>query len=120
MEFSIDLTSFTEGLIFEMEVFKVEKNILKYCGIKRHPSKRMKYFYDVLKFLNFFVFIYYVLASAFYILATRDILDIAESMTAGTTAFIMFVKFIFFCRQTEEAFGFMDEIEELNEKCKRT
>ncbi|KAL7027212.1 hypothetical protein ACKWTF_005364 [Chironomus riparius] len=101
-----------------MEVFHLEKKILKYCGIERNPSKRMKYVLNVLKLLNYFAMIFCILTSAFYVLATKDILDIAESMATGTTAFIMLIKYAVFCRKSEEIFASMDEIEELNENYK--
>lgn len=98
-----------------MEVFKIEKKILKYCGIERFPSRRMKYVFDVLKLANLLIMIFCVFTSIFYILSTKNILDIAESMATGTTAFIMLIKYVVFCRQVKLIFETMDDIEELNE-----
>ena len=102
-----------------MGIFQVEKKILKYCGIERYPSRRMKYVFNVLKVWNYFIWIYCVFASAYYIIGTKDILDIAESLSSSTTAFIMLIKYTVFCSRTEEIFGFMDKVEELNENCKK-
>ena len=102
-----------------MEVFQLEKKILKYCGIERNPSKRTNYVFNVLKVLNYFAMIYCILTSAFFVFDTKDILDIAESMATGTTAFIMLIKYAVFCRRAEEIFASMDEIEKLNENCEK-
>ena len=102
-----------------MGIFEVEKKILKYCGIGRYPSKRIKDIFNLLKFWNYLVMIFCVLASVSYIFGSKDILDIAESMTSGTTAFIMLFKYAFFSRRTQQIFGFMNEVEELNENCEK-
>jgi len=78
----------------------------------------MKDIFYRLKILNFFVMTFCILTSIYYIITTKDILDIAESMASGTTAFIMLIKYAVFNRRAEETFGIMDEVIELNEKCK--
>ena len=102
-----------------MQVFKLEKEILKYCGIERYPTKRMKYVFNVLKFWNNLAMFYSVFASVTYILSTKDLLDMAESLSPSTSVLVMLVKYAVFCKRAEEIFGLMDEIEEFNEKCKK-
>ena len=102
-----------------MGIFQVEKKMLKYCGIERYPSRRMKYVFNLLKVCYYFVWICCLSGAASYIIVTKDILDIAESLTPGTTGFIMLIKYSVFCMRAEEIFGFMDDVEELNENCKK-
>ena len=100
-----------------MEVFQLEKKVLTYCAIERFPSRRMKDVFYRLKILNFTVVTFCILTSIFYIITTKGILDIAESMASGTTALIMLIKYAVFNRRAEETFRIMDEIIELNKKC---
>jgi len=78
----------------------------------------MKVVFYRIKILNYFVMTFCILTSFYYIITTKNILDIAESMGSGTEAFIMLIKYAVFNRRAEETFGIMDEIMELNEKCK--
>ncbi|XP_070502418.1 odorant receptor 82a-like [Chironomus tepperi] len=99
-----------------MDVFKIEKEILKLCGIERYPSKQKKHVRDALMIWHHAVMIYGIFASISYILSANDILGIAESVSAGGTVLFMLIKFSVFCGRSDELFGFMDEIEQLNEK----
>ena len=100
-----------------MEVFKSQKKILRFCGIERFPSNRMKNVFKVFKIWNLFVFFYYAFSSGLFVVTTLDIRELSESLAPGTTAFIMFIKYAVFCSRAEDIFEIMDEIEELNEKC---
>ena len=102
-----------------MGILEFEKKILKYCGIERYPSKRMENVFYLLKCWNYLYWFNAIFTSAFYILSTKDILKIAESMSTSSTAFIMLIWYAVFCRREEEIFEFMDDVEELNEKCKK-
>ena len=101
-----------------MEVFKIEKIILKWTGSERFPSMRMKYVLRKVRIWNYFVYIYCIFASACFILASNNILDIAESLSVSITALMILIKYTIFNRRLEEIFSCMDEIENLNEECK--
>ncbi|KAL7027208.1 hypothetical protein ACKWTF_005360 [Chironomus riparius] len=101
-----------------MEVFQLEKEILKYLGIEKYLTKRMKYVTDVQKFLNNLAMFYCVFVSASYILSAKDLLDMAESLSPSTSVLVMLIKYAVFCKRSGQIFGFMDEIEEFNGLCK--
>lgn len=102
-----------------MEVFRAQKTIFKYCGIERFSSIRMKYIFFVLKTCNFFVMFYCVFTAVLFACNTRDIREIAESMSPGFTGFVMIIKYAIFCIQTEKIFKIMDDFRDLNEECKK-
>ena len=102
-----------------MGILEFEKKILKYSGIERYPSKRMKYVFYLLKFWNFLYYFTAIFTSTFYIISTKDIIKIVESMSTSSTALIMFIWYVVFCMKADEIFEFMDDVEELNEKCKK-
>lgn len=101
-----------------MDVFKFQLKLIKYCGITRFPSKKMKYVFKFLKGWNVSVTFYCIFSSFLFLCTSKDILSIAESMAPTTTALITIVKYIIFALKTDEFFDIMEEINKLNEECK--
>ena len=98
-----------------MDVFKREIEILKYFGIERFPLNRL---FGLLKIYNYIFPYYCILIMYFYILGTKDIVDIAESMAHCATLSFVVIKFALFNKRADELYGLMDEIEKLNKDCK--
>lgn len=115
---SIVSNFFEKGANFAMEVFQLQKEILKYCAIERFPSTRMKKYFIALKIFNLLVLFYCVFSAVLSASNTKDVREIAESMAAGFTAFVMLIKYACFCIQSENIFKIMDELEELNDECR--
>jgi hypothetical protein len=102
-----------------MDVFKFQLKLIKYCGITRFPSKRMKYVFEFIRGWNILVTFYCIFSSVLFLFTSKDILSIAESMAPPTTALITIVKYIIFSLKTDELFDIMDEMNKLNEECKK-
>ena len=116
---SIHLEFFKIRTKFTMEVFQEQTLIFKYCGIERFSSPLTKYFLFVVKMWNFIIMFYCVSTAVAFAFGTRDIREIAESMAPGFTGFVMFIKYAIFCFQTEDIFKIMDDLNSLNEYCKK-
>ena len=101
-----------------MDVFHAQKKIFKYCGIERFSSPRMGNFLMAVKTCNYLAISYCVLTAVLFACSTKDIREIAESMSPGFTGFVMIIKYAIFCVQTEKIFKIMDDIEDLSEECK--
>ena len=101
-----------------MDVFKAQKKIFKYCGIERFSSPRMRNLLFAMKTCNLLAMSYCVFTAVLFACSTKDIREIAESMSPGFTGFIMIIKYTIFCIQTEKIFKIMYDIQELSEECK--
>jgi hypothetical protein len=102
-----------------MEVFQSQMIIYKNIGIKRHPSSQMKKYFFLLKIWNSFAILFVISTAAVFSATTKDIREIAESMGPAFTALVMMIKYAIFSLRTEVIFTIMDDIKELNEKCKK-
>ena len=101
-----------------MEIFQTQLLIFKYCGIERFSTPRMKNLFIALKIFNILALIYNVFGAVLFSCTTKDIREIAESMTPGFTGFLLIIKYVIFCIRAEEIFEIMDEIGKLNVECK--
>ena len=79
----------------------------------------MRYVLDFIRAWNVFTTFYCIFSSIVFLCTSKDILSIAESMAPPTTALITIVKYIIYSFRTDELFDIMDEINELNEECKK-
>ena len=102
----------------KIDVFELQFKLIKYCGIDRYPSVRIKYLLHVIKFWNIFAIFYCIFSSILFAYSSKDIVSIAESMGPTTTSIITITKFIIFCFKTEELYEIMDEINMLKNECK--
>lgn len=101
-----------------MGIFQEQLLIFKYCGIERFSTPQMQNLFLVLQIWNLLALIYNVFGAVLFSCATKDIREIAESMTPGFTGFLLIIKYVIFCIRAEEIFDIMDEIEKLNAECK--
>ena len=100
------------------DVFEIQSKLIKYVGIDRYPSFRIKYFLHVLKIWNIFAIFFCIFASIVFAFNSQDIVSIAESMGPTTTAIITITKYIIFCFKTEKLYCIMDEINMIKNECK--
>lgn len=102
----------------KIEVCELVFQCLKYFGIDRNPSFRMKYFLHVIKFWNLFTIFYSIFSSILFAFSSNDIVGIAESMGPSTTLITTVVKYIIFFVKTEDLYEIVDEINTLKNECK--
>lgn len=101
-----------------MDIIEFQTKLIKYCGIDRYPSFRMKLLLSAIKIWNIFTIFYCIFASILSAWNSKDIVSIAESMGPPTTSIVTITKYITFCIKSDELYDIMDEINMLKNECK--
>ena len=100
-----------------MEVFDLQLNLLKFCGIFRSPSKRLNIALRIFVTWLCISSFYYMFSAIVYAIMSEDVLNIAESLAPVSSGLYTVVKLVIFFLHKDQFFEVIDEIRELNNKC---
>lgn len=102
-----------------MDIFSIYRQVLKFLGITIYPTTRIKVFNKIIISWNFSAALYSIFAYANFSIKSTDVLEISEGLSLTFTATITTIKYSCFCIHAKSLFEIVDEIDSLNEKCKR-
>lgn len=100
-----------------MEIFSIQLKLLKFAGISKTSSTRMKMLNTTIKVFNLVNTSVMIVGFMLYALKSRDLLQIAGNMASVFTSVKAISKYAIFCAQADDFLGVIDEIKSLNEEC---
>lgn len=102
-----------------MDVFNFHSKLLMICGFSRSTGPVKKYLFKLLQIWNIFVLLFFFQSSILYGILSDDILSICESAAPSFSGLYTFVKCVVLYFSSHKFFECMDQMDELNEKCKQ-